>query len=187
MKWSNQPLSCARAQVLLEPYLDGDLQPERRVRVKAHLQTCAACRDELEMAKRVRAALQALPEREAPAAVVATVSKRTRAASGMPSARPAQVVDLGAWAGRHWRALTAVGALAAAVATVMFLTRAPRVQQPTADEVARAETQVRWVMTQLGAISQKTVREHVFQDRVLVPAANAVESTVESVREATPE
>ena len=178
MRWNDRPLSCARTQVLLESYLDGDLQPERRVRVKAHLQTCAACRDDLQMAKRLRAALQALPEREAPAAVAAEVARQTRPA-GLAAVAPTNVVDLGSWASRHWRLLAAAGALAASIALIVVVTRPPRVHQPTQAEVARAETQVRWVMTQIGAISEKTVRQHVFEDRVLVPAANAVETARE--------
>jgi anti-sigma factor RsiW len=173
-------LSCARTQVLLESYLDGDLRPERRVRVKAHLQTCAACRDDLQMAKRLRAALQALPEREAPAAVAAEVARQTRSAARVVASAPANVVDLGSWASRHWRLLGAAGALAASIALLMVLTRPPRVHQPTQAEVARAETQVRWVMTHIGAISEKTVRQTVFEDRVLVPAANAVETAREA-------
>jgi hypothetical protein len=51
---------------LLAEHVDGTLGDEGRAVVDAHLATCAACRDELTLARRARSALGALPQPTAP-------------------------------------------------------------------------------------------------------------------------
>ena len=54
MKRRDIPMSCARTQVLLDAYIDGDLRPERQQRVEAHLHSCGDCQASLAAARRVQ-------------------------------------------------------------------------------------------------------------------------------------
>lgn len=54
-------MKCQDCEELLHPYVDGELDAARRSAVEEHLQTCAACREELKQLQMLRRALQ-LPE-----------------------------------------------------------------------------------------------------------------------------
>ncbi len=47
---TRERLSCKRCEVLLESYLDGELDGRRTARVESHLGGCFACQQELELA-----------------------------------------------------------------------------------------------------------------------------------------
>src|SRR5262245_49538651 len=76
MRRPDAPLSCVRARVLLEAYLDGELRGVRRVQMDRHLAGCHTCGQEMLQARQVRAALRALPEAECSDAVMAAVRAR---------------------------------------------------------------------------------------------------------------
>lgn len=57
---------------LLSAYLDGELSPEDRVGVDAHLAGCGDCRDELGGIAGARAAVRALPMLEPPPGLMPT-------------------------------------------------------------------------------------------------------------------
>ena len=69
-------------QDLLSSYLDGDLSPDERQQVDAHLAECEACREELALLELTLAALHDLPELEAPAGFADAVMDRVEAESG---------------------------------------------------------------------------------------------------------
>ena len=54
-------ITCARVRVLLEPYVDGELDSERAKDVQNHLATCADCRRHHEQAISLPFRLKALP------------------------------------------------------------------------------------------------------------------------------
>lgn len=91
----------------LGAYYDGELTGERRGQVEAHLQTCAACRAELDGMRKLSALLQ-----EAPVAVPVTSPERFRAqvTSRLPQ-RPQQTTGQRALE-MGWRAVP-VGLLGA--------------------------------------------------------------------------
>ena len=56
----SQILSCARVRVLMEPYVDGELDPGLAVIVREHLAACAECRAQHEQATSIPFRLKAL-------------------------------------------------------------------------------------------------------------------------------
>lgn len=182
-------LSCRRAEVLLDAYLDGDLPARRKAPLEAHLATCFTCAQELERARSLRDALRALPERFCGDAVTDAVLARIR---GERREAPATGAGLGGrlreWLARRvvpaWQPVAALAAVALVVLGVThYMTRPPVEQSVSPQDVARAEVQVRWVMAHLGDISRRTgdkVRDEVLHDRVGVPAARAVQNALET-------
>src|SRR5882757_5055848 len=74
----NDSLGCEEALDLLDPYLDGDLQPDEARRVREHLDRCPACAAELSLARRVQGELRALPQPECPPELLARVVRQGR-------------------------------------------------------------------------------------------------------------
>jgi len=60
-------MDCAEVREEFSALLDGELTPEARVAIEAHLSECAECLRELDRFKRVDAAYRALPQHRAPA------------------------------------------------------------------------------------------------------------------------
>jgi anti-sigma factor RsiW len=54
-------MDCRHVEEMLSPYLDGELPPELRGQVAAHLQGCPACRRELALLTRLEEVLGELP------------------------------------------------------------------------------------------------------------------------------
>jgi anti-sigma factor RsiW len=61
---------------LLAAYVDGTLAERERLAVEAHLETCAPCRGEIELARAVVPALRALPDEPVPVGVTRPVLER---------------------------------------------------------------------------------------------------------------
>lgn len=64
---------CRVVDGLLEPWVDGDLEPADRRRVDDHLVACPRCRRAAEDARAIAAGLRALPELEPPSAILAAL------------------------------------------------------------------------------------------------------------------
>lgn len=70
--------SCRDIRADLSAYLDGDLDADLTGATRAHLETCAACRSELELLRLTVAALRRQPVLPPPAAILAGVRARLR-------------------------------------------------------------------------------------------------------------
>lgn len=69
--------ACGAVRRRLDPLLDGDLDRRDEDRLRRHLEACPACREELELARRLRAALRdGLPTLACPPEVTAEVLRR---------------------------------------------------------------------------------------------------------------
>jgi len=66
-------MTCVDRQVELQELLNGELPPRQRKELEAHLQTCAACRQDLETYRLLASALPTLPEPEVPEDLPETV------------------------------------------------------------------------------------------------------------------
>jgi anti-sigma factor RsiW len=192
---SGLPAACARFRETLEAYLDGDLPPAEAERARAHLEAeappndagdvpgCAACRREVRRATRLRVALRGLPAEACPdgvAARVLAVAREEAALRGRTARR------FGAGAPARWLRL---GALAAAAAALLWLgVRATQEPAPrpvavqagvyTAEELARAEVELRLALGYVAAIGRRsgvTLRDDVLVGEVLEPSAAALE------------
>jgi anti-sigma factor RsiW len=199
-------LSCRRAQVLLEAYVDGDLRGPRRAAMDTHLAGCHTCSQEFLRARQVRGALRDLPPQACSEAVLDSVRRRLgAAAAAMPpvappvaagaapnpaAARPASPSwdrRLAGWWSGHapgWRPVTAFGSLAVVAVAAFLILHRPQHEQPvTAEDLRRADAQVRWVLATLGQINQRTserVRTEVFEKGVAEPTMRAVNGALEN-------
>lgn len=104
-------MSHARLERQLSAYLDNELTAEDAAPVRAHLETCARCRSELERLRGVKRLLGAVPERTPPAEVWETLRKRLDAPAQSPAAALLETV----------RAAFRRPALAAAAAALVVL------------------------------------------------------------------
>jgi anti-sigma factor RsiW len=68
-------------------YVDGELEPEVRGRIEAHLAGCGACGEQAAAERELRLRLRALPAPEPPAALEFALRRRLRARRGVPLAR----------------------------------------------------------------------------------------------------
>jgi len=105
----------------LAAFVDGTATDDERELVQAHLASCEACRDELEVARAARSALQGLPDLESPWAEPLMVTGRTGGTGGDGRSNVVRLADR-----RTRRARIAAGAgIAAAAAVVAILLLGP--------------------------------------------------------------
>ena len=188
------PLSCARAQVLLEAFLDGDLEPARQQRFLAHVEGCAACRTEWEAARRVQAGLRSLPRWSCPPAV----AERVMAQVGADTAfRLPWRERLAGWRqgwGGLWRPAFAGVGVAVTALLIALLAREPAPPSPEAVALQQAEQEVRWALAYVAQVTarasdqalESTVGEivgNVIGERVVAPVTNAVSRPLEEDRQ----
>jgi len=184
MTWRDRKLSCARAEVLLEAALDGELRREREEQLRAHLRACTACREVEAGVLQVQAGLRALPRWSCPPAVVQSVLDEVGTDSGRRAGLRRRVAALAAsWAGRAvWRpALAAASVLALALA-IAVLARQPVHTGPAAGDLVRAEQEARWALAYVAEVTQRAamasvgeVVEGVIGTQVIVPVTDAVQ------------
>jgi anti-sigma factor (TIGR02949 family) len=167
--------TCAWARQVIEAYLDGDLTADEAAKLESHLSGCQSCAEELALAKQVNLALRALPEQRCPDRIRDAVLDR------VAKQRSAVRRSVPVWtAGRHprvWRP----AAFAAALLVVVIAVLVQKGPQPppatvTPEELVRAEQQVRWTLAYVGEIGRRsafTVRDDVFESRVVSPIRKA--------------
>ena len=69
---------CAEILELLDAWIDGDLDEVEAAAVRAHVDECGSCHEELKLAETVVAELRALPELDVPEGVLQTVRSKTQ-------------------------------------------------------------------------------------------------------------
>jgi anti-sigma factor RsiW len=114
--------ACRDVRADLSASLDGDLDPKAAGEIRRHLESCAACRSELELLRLTVGALRRLPELPAPAAILDGVRARLR-----PQPWHRRLLE-----GRQWLLGVPVGALATLVVVVgiaFFQARYPGIQR----------------------------------------------------------
>lgn len=163
----NVETGCERVLDLLEAYVDCDLAAGETEAVQRHLDACASCAAELELAVAVQEGLRALPRPACPPAVLVAVQSRGRAevVPLMPRRKAAR-----------WLHLAAAAVLLAAVGGGLFFLLPSRPTAQTA-EVERATYEARLALAYLGEASRKaglSVREEVFEERVVSPTARSL-------------
>lgn len=97
---------------MLSAYLDGELSAAEEARLRAHLDECEACREELAALAAVHEALLDETEYEAPAGFAEGVMARVRAEK---TAAPKKAPHIG----RRWAGLAACAALAVLIGTLL--------------------------------------------------------------------
>ena len=170
--------TCDEVSARLEAFLDEDLDATEAAAIEAHLESCPICSAEQSLGEAVASGLRALPEFDAPPAVLSQVlseagADRFQKARTTPRRRPR-------------RRFQAVAALAAALVVAVFgaaffLRSSTEVAVPTASEpaadpatIARATEEARFALAQLARVSRSTglkLRDDLLIDRVARPTA----------------
>ncbi|MCP4655870.1 MAG: hypothetical protein GY856_10680 [bacterium] len=164
-------LECPATDSLIEAYVDAELETGERRRIEAHLDSCAACSSQLELARRIRSELRELEPQSCPQHVTSAVLAHAEA---FPTWRR----RLASWLAppRLWQpALALLLAAALGIGFWYSTIRGPARQQ--AAEVARAEAEVKLALAYLGRIGQRTgtaVGGEVLEDRVVAPIARSI-------------
>ncbi|HSK78359.1 MAG TPA: zf-HC2 domain-containing protein [Thermoanaerobaculia bacterium] len=143
MNRKDPALRCEEALELLEPFLDGDLPPQEEERLRVHLEGCASCAAELDLAGAVQRELRSLPLHDCPPEVL----EKVRSAGGA-------VVPFRPRLSR-FRVAAAAALLAVAIGAGAFFAR-PVHQGPDPEEVARATAEARYALAYIGKVSRQT-------------------------------
>ncbi|MCB1037408.1 MAG: zf-HC2 domain-containing protein [Acidobacteria bacterium] len=156
---------CDSALEAIDPYLEGDLGEAQAGRLEAHLASCASCRHELELARKVLEGLRALPELHCPPGVASRVAFLSRSPRRSSS---------------RWAWLASAAALAAAaLAASLFLETSPPGPDP---RLAQAEHEARIALTVLDSINRKaavSLRDQVLKEQVAEAPGRALRRMVE--------
>jgi anti-sigma factor RsiW len=187
MNRTDDDLTCHEALDLLEPCVDGDLEPAEAGRLRAHLARCPACAAELALAQRIQAELRALPQLDCPPEIVERV--RQEGAQILPFRSPVRGRAVLPFRIARLGAAAALLALALG-GGVLFLRSQQPPRQPSAAEVARATQQARYALAYLGRVSRQAsydVRDDVLARRVVLPAARSVSHSIGLSLDAAPE
>jgi anti-sigma factor RsiW len=197
------PWSCEQVRDRLEAYVDGDLEGAEAAEVRAHLERdggCAACREQVALAARIRDALRAVPALACPDQLVERALARAAgrgapagAGPASPLAPPRAANDEPAASRGWWR-----GALVAAAAGLLLalgllafgaLRSADRVpagaragagvdEEIDAQELARATEEARLALAYVAAIGRRsalTLRDDVVGRDIVGPSARALQ------------
>lgn len=158
----------------LDDYVDGALEEDRRRQFEEHVESCAACRDELDLALELQQALGSLPTMQCPPEVVARVEA---------GRAPSQSGARSGWA----RAAAGLGIIAAGLlAGLLFLGDrqgavpgdVPTQAELKQAELEQAEEELRFALAYFGGIARKagmTLRDDVLAERVLEPPRRALQ------------
>jgi mycothiol system anti-sigma-R factor len=167
-RWPEDP-RCAETRETVELYLDGELDGESCVRIRAHLERCSTCAAQIQLAREIQSELRSLPELEAPAPVLERILERT-----VHRRRPAAATRWWAiWPRPVWGALAAAG-LALVLGLAVFSERGstPEPVLPDAATLERATAEARYALAKTGLLTAKAgaaVRDKALRDRVVRP------------------
>jgi hypothetical protein len=176
MNLIDDDLTCYDALDLIEPFVDGDLEPAEADRLRSHLGSCRSCAAELALAERIQRELRALPQLDCPPEIVERV--RREGAQVLPFRSPVRPRG----AVLPFRIAAAAALLAVALGGGAFFIRSQQQpRQPSAAEVARATQEARYALAYLGKVSRQAslgVRDEVLARRVVLPAAQSVSQSI---------
>ena len=99
-------MNCQTVRERLDSYVDGELRPDARASVEAHLDACATCRAEAEAIRGLSARLAAPVDAELPAGLWASVARR---------------LDQAGWTSRGRRPVALTGRLALAASVALLI------------------------------------------------------------------
>ena len=172
-------LDCETAVEVLEAYLDGDLAAPRAAAVEAHLEACDRCAAELELAAEVRSGLRALPELDAPEAVVNRVLRQTVLRETDGSHPFGHRRRRRPWGRPAWAALAAAAFAAVVVGLGFWPAPSPPPEDAAADaaEVARATEEARYALAYVAQVSRRTglkLRQDLLPEHLVDPSARSL-------------
>jgi anti-sigma factor RsiW len=170
---------CEWMQERIDAYVDGDLSPAESAVADMHLTRCAACAEELHLARQVAGSLRALPAVRCPDSIPEAVRARIGAAGSVRWG-----VKPWPWYYR-WQEFfksPAVIGVATALLFVVITAVMGNQQKPqpayTQAEIEEAELDAKLALAYLGKYTHragKTVRDDVFEQGLIAPIMRAVQ------------
>lgn len=169
---------CEWVQERIDAYLDGDLSPAETAIADLHLTRCAACADELQLARQVAGSLRALPAQICPDSIPEAVRERIGAAGSAHWG-----VKPWPWYYRwqEWFKRPAVVGVLTAVLFVVITAILGEQKKPeplyTQAEIEAAELDAKIALAYLGRCTDRAgaaLRNNVFEDGVVAPIMRAV-------------
>jgi anti-sigma factor RsiW len=172
---------CAEILELLDAWADGDLDEVEAAAVRAHVDECRSCHEELKLAETVVAELRALPEFDVPDGVLRTV----RNTIGPTAANRFRMF----FKGSTFRPVPVLAAVATVVLMVLVLSpwRRPSVPQYTDQEIERAAAETRLALAYVGSIAQRAelrVKERVLDEGTTARTVRGVRRSLQLIGEA---
>ena len=180
-----EAISCGEVLEHLEAHLDEELDAAASSALESHLHACPACAAEYQLAAAIRRELRALPELDAPPAVLENITRRAEPRP-LPFRAPVP-------ARRHaWAGLAAAVFAAAVLGTSLWwgaLRQEPAsvpvgipdrnesVADADPEDVARAAAEVRYALAYLTRVHRRAglkLRDDLFVDRVARPSAESL-------------
>jgi anti-sigma factor RsiW len=182
---------CFRVLNRIDPYLDGELDAREVAAFEEHVAGCAACRDELALARAVLGELRDLPGLECPRRVVESAAERCeagRTGSGRSTARRRLTRRIADWfrgpGVPAFRPAMAVMVLVIAAVSVFVVSRhgqspfhQAREEALTEQEIELAKLDAMLAFAYLGKYSRRTaeiVKEEVIKQRVIEPLGDTI-------------
>ena len=205
-----EPIDCAGALELVDRQLDSELDETGRSLLESHLETCASCHSEAQLALRLTRGLRDLGPRECPDSVIANLMTRLPVSED-PHPHSADIATLPTPADstpeRAQPGRSAVLALAATVLLTLGVSLwlaitttssplSPRVAEPPTDlkpaidsavsdsELEQAEREARLAFAYLGAITKRaseTLRNDVLSSGASSRAASGRAASARSI------
>lgn len=193
--------ACREVQALLDAWPDGELSPAELALLERHAADCPTCGDDLEAARKLAETFRALPALTCPPAVTGAVLGEAEAEARRADGRRTETGGAGA-AGRRWpwrlfgvhpparrhgsrpvwsrpvwsRPVWAAALVAALAAAGALLLPSRPVPAPSAQEVARAEVEMKLAFAYLSRVGRDAgvrVRDEVVAS-VIAPTRRAV-------------
>ena len=178
MSRSPESQFCSDTQHDLEAYLDGDLPTVRVHQVEAHLSGCPDCMAQVHLAKEIQNELRALPELDAPAAVIQTIFDQTVRVQ-KPKRSLGAILDL--WPRPVWAALAA--ACLVLVFALAVLNQSTAVHdQPDEAAIAQATAEARFALARVGLATRKAgfaVRDKALREPIVAPTTEGLSRALE--------
>lgn len=161
----------------LDAWIDGDLGESEAALVEAHIDRCASCRAERQVAEELAIELRSLPDYQVPERVLRAVRTRVRPTLWE---RLKRLLD-----GSMQRPVTAVTILAVVVLVVMVSPWRDRsAPQYTDQEIARATEETKLALAYVGSITRRAeirVKEKIFDDGVAAQTVSGVRQTLKII------
>jgi len=178
---------CRALAAQIEPLLDGELAPRAAERAEHHLEGCASCRQQLAIAERIKAELNAYPRLDAPPHLIARIKSIPK--RDVERRAPASFGAAWRWWSRWRQRPLWAGAMAAATAAILVLTLWPGAPPPTADPaaVAAAAAEARYALALVAKLTRQassSLRSELDPQRFLAPAAAGLARSLEHARTA---
>jgi anti-sigma factor (TIGR02949 family) len=170
---ADETMSCDEARELLEPWLDGDLPAGEAARVRAHLDHCAECTTELDLAALIQRELRSLPQHDCPPEVLQRVLDTGRG-EVVPFEAPRRAHT---GAAKGFRIAVAAALLAAIVGGLSFLIPERSPANPSPAEVAQATREARLALAYVGQVTRRAglgLRDDVLRHRLIDPTTRSV-------------